>query len=219
MITLPVIRLLSASPGGGRSRTWCLKRSCALSGLLQAVPETAAAADADEIRYDFRPGVRELLLTTLDFERIRGVVVRVSDFLERALGGWGRAGACTLRALSERPVARHRSTEASGRAAEGPFASISSAILRGARISISRAVAASDPYPFRSVCLLLVTAADGTRLQGTGWLAGPRTVITAGHLVYLPSSGGWVRQAEVIVRGADAPPQGLDTHGTLHARE
>jgi subtilisin family serine protease/V8-like Glu-specific endopeptidase len=62
-------------------------------------------------------------------------------------------------------------------------------------------LAKSDSYPFRCVCLLFITAADGTRSLGTGWLAGPRTVITAGHLVYLPEAGGPVQQAEVIIPG------------------
>jgi glutamyl endopeptidase len=55
-----------------------------------------------------------------------------------------------------------------------------------------------QPYPWRSICSLLITAADGSSWVGTGWLAGPRTVITAGHCVYIHQRGGWVRQIEVI---------------------
>jgi len=52
--------------------------------------------------------------------------------------------------------------------------------------------------PWRSICSLLITAADGSNWLGTGWLAGPRTVITAGHCVYIHQRGGWARQIEVI---------------------
>jgi V8-like Glu-specific endopeptidase len=53
-------------------------------------------------------------------------------------------------------------------------------------------------FPWRLVCSLNITAADGTRWIGTGWIAGPNTVVTAGHCVYIHSHGGWVRQVEVI---------------------
>ena len=53
-------------------------------------------------------------------------------------------------------------------------------------------------YPWRVICSLLITARDGSRWIGTGWLVGPRTVITAGHVVYMHRHGGWVRRIEVI---------------------
>jgi V8-like Glu-specific endopeptidase len=58
-------------------------------------------------------------------------------------------------------------------------------------------VGETEAYPWRCVCSLLITAADGTRWCGTGWLAGPRTVVTAGHCVYMHAHGGWVAQVEV----------------------
>ena len=53
--------------------------------------------------------------------------------------------------------------------------------------------------PFRWVCSLVVTAANGTRWQGTGWLIGARTLVTAGHNVYMPRQGGWVRSVDVYL--------------------
>lgn len=53
-------------------------------------------------------------------------------------------------------------------------------------------------YPWRCICMLRVTAADGTQWFGTGWLAGPRLVVTAGHVVHIAERGGWVREIEVI---------------------
>lgn len=62
-------------------------------------------------------------------------------------------------------------------------------------------------YPWRTICSLLITAKDGSRWIGTGWLVGPRTVITAGHVVYIHNRGGWVKSIEVIPgrNGASRP--------------
>jgi V8-like Glu-specific endopeptidase len=53
-------------------------------------------------------------------------------------------------------------------------------------------------YPYRCICSLHATAADGSHWTGTGWLCGPRTLLTAGHCVYVHDRGGWARQIEVI---------------------
>ncbi|WP_165190244.1 trypsin-like serine peptidase [Caulobacter soli] len=54
--------------------------------------------------------------------------------------------------------------------------------------------------PWRMVCALRIETARGV-FNGTGWLAGPRTVITAGHCLHndaFASGGGWARQVTVI---------------------
>lgn len=53
-------------------------------------------------------------------------------------------------------------------------------------------------FPWRAICALRITAANGARFIGTGWLISPRTVITAGHCVYMHDQGGWARSIEVI---------------------
>jgi len=57
--------------------------------------------------------------------------------------------------------------------------------------------------PWRWNCQLLITARNGRRGRCTGWLIGPRTVMTAGHCLYSHSAGGWARSIEVIP-GMDA---------------
>ena len=42
----------------------------------------------------------------------------------------------------------------------------------------------SSAYPWRMICSLETTAADGEKYLGTGWFAGPRLVVTAGHCVF-----------------------------------
>jgi V8-like Glu-specific endopeptidase len=61
--------------------------------------------------------------------------------------------------------------------------------------------------PWRWICSLRITAGNGAQFIGTGWLVGARTVLTAGHCVYMHSQGGWVREIEVIPgrNGASRP--------------
>lgn len=61
--------------------------------------------------------------------------------------------------------------------------------------------------PWRWICSLRITAANGAQFIGTGWLVGARTVMTAGHCVYMHSQGGWVREIEVVPgrNGASRP--------------
>jgi V8-like Glu-specific endopeptidase len=59
-------------------------------------------------------------------------------------------------------------------------------------------------FPWNAICALKITAANGSRYIGTGWLISPRTVITAGHCVYMHDQGGWPRSIEVIPGMNDA---------------
>ncbi|NMF84267.1 serine protease [Nodosilinea sp. P-1105] len=64
-------------------------------------------------------------------------------------------------------------------------------------------------YPWRTICSLRITAQDNSQWIGTGWLVGHRTVITAGHCIYIHSRGGWVKEVEVIPgRNGSSRPYG-----------
>lgn len=79
-------------------------------------------------------------------------------------------------------------------------------------------VQATTVYPWRAICALRITAANGTRYIGTGWLISPRTVITAGHCVFMHNEGGWARSIEVIPGMNDAArPYGSASSGTLRS--
>lgn len=61
----------------------------------------------------------------------------------------------------------------------------------------------TENFPWRVHASLLITARDGSRWIGTGWFIGPRTLATAGHVVYIKNSGmperdGWVRSIQVM---------------------
>lgn len=53
-------------------------------------------------------------------------------------------------------------------------------------------------YPWRAICSLKIQAADGSGWIGTAWLVGKRTLLTAGHCVYIHDRGGWASRIEVI---------------------
>jgi V8-like Glu-specific endopeptidase len=70
-------------------------------------------------------------------------------------------------------------------------------------------VTATTTFPWRAVCSLRITAKDNSQWIGTGWFVGPRTLITAGHVVFIHSRGGWARSIEVIPgRNAASKPYG-----------
>lgn len=77
-------------------------------------------------------------------------------------------------------------------------------------------------YPWRVHCSLLITARDGSMWIGTGWFIGPKTVMTAGHCVFIRSSNparhGWVRSVEVIPgRNGAVRPYGSVTSSNLRS--
>lgn len=72
-------------------------------------------------------------------------------------------------------------------------------------------------YPWRVHASLLITAADNSQWIGTGWFISPRTLVTAGHVVYIKNSGvpgrdGWVKKMEVMPgRNGSSLPYGKVT--------
>jgi len=61
----------------------------------------------------------------------------------------------------------------------------------------------TDTFPWRVHASLLITARDNSRWVGTAWFIGPRTLVTAGHCVYIKNSqvlgrDGWVKSIQVM---------------------
>lgn len=82
---------------------------------------------------------------------------------------------------------------------QGEYEQPESVCSRDDRVRMSPTTA----IPWRMVCQLIITKADGSKSGCTGWFIGPRTVMTAGHCVYSHSGGGWAKKIEVIP-GMDA---------------
>ncbi|MGX9571524.1 trypsin-like serine peptidase [Mesorhizobium sp. f-mel] len=58
-------------------------------------------------------------------------------------------------------------------------------------------IVSTDQYPWKLICALEIDAMTGTYV-GTGWVVGPRTLITAGHCVFdSKQMGGWAREIRV----------------------
>ncbi len=63
-------------------------------------------------------------------------------------------------------------------------------------------IVSTDQYPWKLICALRISSSLGT-FVGTGWFAGPRTVLTAGHCVYdNKQMGGWA-SAIVVTPGQE----------------
>jgi len=63
-------------------------------------------------------------------------------------------------------------------------------------------VTQTTQYLWRAIASLRITARDGSQWIGTAWFISPRTLITAGHCVFIKGSGdpdrdGWVSNIEV----------------------
>lgn len=84
-------------------------------------------------------------------------------------------------------------------------------------------ITTTSSYPWRVHASLLITAADGSRWIGTAWFISPRTLITAGHCVYIKNSGvpgrdGWVRSIDVMPgRNGTSLPYGTARSSNLRA--
>ena len=66
----------------------------------------------------------------------------------------------------------------------------------------------TDLFPWRMICALRMRGPSGAGAIGTGWLVGPKTVITAGHCVHSSHFfGGWASSIEVSAgrNGSDFP--------------
>lgn len=76
----------------------------------------------------------------------------------------------------------------------------------------------TSAFPWRTICKLEITAANGRRFGCTGSMIGPRTVLTNGHCVYLHDNGGWARSIRVIPgKNGSAEPFGSATSSFFHS--
>jgi len=86
-----------------------------------------------------------------------------------------------------------------------------------------RQISPTTSYPWRASAQLLITAADNSSWIGTGWFVSPRTLITAGHVVFIngssvPGRDGWVGRIQVIPgRNGAAAPYGSATSSNFRS--
>jgi V8-like Glu-specific endopeptidase len=71
-------------------------------------------------------------------------------------------------------------------------------------------IVSTDQFPWKLICALEIDAPWGM-FVGTGWFAGPRTLITAGHCVFdKKQMGGWAREI-TVTPGRDRERAPFDT--------
>lgn len=70
--------------------------------------------------------------------------------------------------------------------------------------------------PWRCICQLVIEGLHGRDVLGTGWFAGPRTVVTAGHNLLSHETGRSATRVWVMpARSGDAVPFGYDASATF----
>jgi V8-like Glu-specific endopeptidase len=83
-------------------------------------------------------------------------------------------------------------------------------------------VPVADPTesPWRHICSLQIESETGVQFLGTGWFIGPKTLMTAGHCVFLHDAGGWAKSITVIpaLNGSELP-YGSSLAKRFHATE
>ncbi|MDQ5870933.1 MAG: trypsin-like serine protease [Acidobacteriota bacterium] len=78
-------------------------------------------------------------------------------------------------------------------------------------------IANTAAYPWSAYCSLLITAKNNGLYIGTGWFVGPKTVITAGHCLFVrapepAAARGWVKSVSVMPgRNGSTLPYGAVT--------
>ena len=92
-----------------------------------------------------------------------------------------------------------------GAANDAPSLAEKHVVVRGRRSPLESIIGTDDRTrilettlsPWRRICALEMEGSNGAGFIGTGWLAGPRTIVTAGHCVHHPDMGGWARTIRV----------------------
>jgi V8-like Glu-specific endopeptidase len=123
-------------------------------------------------------------------------------------------------AIAARAIGRIKGDQRLPDAWHGSFGTVASRLLatrsQGSSGALAEVIIGPDDRveitdttmpPYEWICELIITAANGTAWMGTGWLAAPRLVITAGHCVYMQNQGGWIETVEVFParRGMTVP--------------
>lgn len=153
------------------------------------------------------PGQGDVQSVEGDRESVAGYVPAIADAGQSMLESAG-VGAAPTAIIDDVPSLK--GLRDIGEASFGAPAMAEAIIGADDRVQITGTTA----YPWRAIASLLITAADNSQWIGTGWFVSPRTLITAGHCVFIKGSGvpgrdGWVRRITVIPgRNGNAQPFG-----------
>jgi V8-like Glu-specific endopeptidase len=122
-----------------------------------------------------------------------------------------------LSKLGISPQKRRETGEESDEAAELDEATLSAIELQleAAEVVIGRddrkRITTTNVNPWKRICHLKIQAANGRFFLGTGFFIGPRTIVTAGHCVYMHDQGGWAKQI-IVTPGRSATETPFKSH-------
>lgn len=87
---------------------------------------------------------------------------------------------------------------------------------RSAVSSTRQAVTNSSVNPYYAICYIKMTFPNGTTGYGSGFLVNNNTVITAGHVLYQSSLGGWASSVKVYPgKNGSSEPYGYKTYSKM----
>lgn len=120
---------------------------------------------------------------------------RLSPRLRRIMGRLGRLGINPKRVRRETDESSDEALvdEAVLAELEQQLETLEVVIGKDDRVQVTNTKA----IPMKRICHLKIQTATGKSYLGTGFFVGPRTIITAGHCVYIHGQGGWARQIVV----------------------
>lgn len=180
----------------------------------EAPPTAEEGAKAIEVTGE--PGQGDVQRDSEGHEAVPGYTPVVPAMGESMLES-AAAGALPAELMSEAPsLAGLRDV---GEASFGPPPMAEAIIGTDDRVRITGTTA----YPWRAIASLLITARDNSQWIGTGWFVSPRTLITAGHCIFIKGSGvpgrdGWVKSITVIPgRNGSAQPFGSAVSTTFRS--
>jgi V8-like Glu-specific endopeptidase len=185
--------------------------------LTEAAAEEAAepsveAYFADEASQEFLPALGAILapLAKTVLPALASAVIqkgvpqlspRIQELLRRLSAMGIRVQVRTGRETGETPEA----AAAEEAALEQALESLEVVLGNDDRVQVSNATV----VPWKRICHLRIEAANGKLYLGTGSFLGPRTIVTAGHCVYIHGQGGWARKITVTPgRNGSSEPYG-----------
>lgn len=142
--------------------------------------------------------VAKAVLPTLASAVVQQGASRLSPRLQQIMQRLGKLGISPATLLKRRETGDGygeavEMDEATLEALEQQIEALEVVIGRDDRVRVNN----TKVVPWKRICHLKIQAGNGKSYLGTGFFIGPRTIITAGHCVYIHGQGGWVRQIVV----------------------
>lgn len=178
------------------------------AALIEAEPtEPEVPGDQDSVSSEMAPAAQELNIEPSDFGEVGPPATSETGLELEPVSGYDESMLELDRAQAQAPQGESKLLDAWYAEFADPLTR--ALVLQQPKLTETAAevvigaddriqITSTTTYPWRAICSLRITAKDDSQWIGTGWLNGPGTVVTAGHVVYMHSRGGWVKRIEVV---------------------